>query len=142
MTWNERIKQAREASGIKPSSLAERIGLKAAAITQWENGSTKMITGENLVAACVELKVEPEWVISGTARENCVFQIRDGGAAIADKSSDSGGLAAPTRWEAKSPTEKHLLRIFRDTSDEGRRVIAFIIQIAESKIDRGRSDQS
>lgn len=65
MNWNQRLTQAREAKGIKKSAFAKLVGVSAPAVTDWENGTTKMIEGANLVKVCAALEVSPEWLLHG-----------------------------------------------------------------------------
>jgi phage repressor protein C with HTH and peptisase S24 domain len=65
MTLGERIKSAREEAGLSKSDLARSVGVSASAVTQWENGETRTLEGENLVRAAVALLVDPVWLATG-----------------------------------------------------------------------------
>lgn len=65
MTWHIRLTQAREAKGIKKSALAKLIGVSAPTVTDWENGETKKIEGDNLIKVCAQLEISPEWLLNG-----------------------------------------------------------------------------
>jgi transcriptional regulator with XRE-family HTH domain len=65
MSWQKKIKAARERLGMKKSELADEIGVSPAAITLWEQETegTKNIDGANLVKAAKVLKVTAEWIM-------------------------------------------------------------------------------
>lgn len=65
MSWQKKIKAARERLGIGKSELALMIGVSPSAITQWERESdaTKNIDGANLVAVAKALQVTAEWIM-------------------------------------------------------------------------------
>lgn len=44
--------------------LAQKLGVKAPAVTQWENGKTRL-SGENLLKAAKIFAVNPEWLLTG-----------------------------------------------------------------------------
>src|SRR5471030_980437 len=77
MTWHKRLTQAREARGILKSHLAKMVGVKPSSVTDWENGDTKMLVGENLRRVCVTLEITPDWLLEGTGEMD--LGIRDGG---------------------------------------------------------------
>jgi transcriptional regulator with XRE-family HTH domain len=53
-----RIRQMREALGLTQSELAQRAGVTAAAVSQWENRQTKGLKGSSLIRAAEALGVE------------------------------------------------------------------------------------
>lgn len=61
----KRIKQALKDAGISKSDLARAVGVSPSAVTQWENGDTKVLDGDNLLKAARALSVSPEWLGSG-----------------------------------------------------------------------------
>lgn len=65
MELKDRMAKAISESGVKKSELAARLGISPSAITQWVNGSTTSIDGENLVKAAEVLKVNPTWLATG-----------------------------------------------------------------------------
>jgi transcriptional regulator with XRE-family HTH domain len=79
MSWNERLKEARENAGITKSELAKRAGVSAPTVTDWESGEIKKIDGENLLRVCGVVGVPPEWLIFGSADR----QATDEAAAVA-----------------------------------------------------------
>lgn len=66
MDWHKRLTLAREAKNIKKSAFAKLVGVSAPTVTDWENGDTKMIEGNNLVKVCQVLEVSPDWLLHGT----------------------------------------------------------------------------
>lgn len=65
MELKDRMALALSESGIKKSELAGRLGISPSAVTQWVNGSTASIEGENLVRAAECLNVNPTWLATG-----------------------------------------------------------------------------
>lgn len=63
MNWHTRITQARTAKNLKKSDLAKLIGVSPATITMWESGQTKKIEGQNLLAVCQILDINPGWLM-------------------------------------------------------------------------------
>lgn len=61
----QRIKEAREMAGMKPSALAREVGVSPSAVTQWETGQTKKLDGDNLLKVSKALHVRPEWLQYG-----------------------------------------------------------------------------
>ena len=74
MNWHTRLKDAREAQNIGKSDFARRVGVSPAAVTMWENESTKTIDAANLLRACRVLSVDPEWILDGAGPERRCFQ--------------------------------------------------------------------
>lgn len=66
-TLAERIKAAREAAGIeRPADLAHMIGIKPAAVYQWENGTTKSLKADTLARLSKVTGVSADWIRDGT----------------------------------------------------------------------------
>jgi len=65
MKWFERLRQVREAKGMKKAHLAKAIGVQPPTITEWENGVTVTPSGANVLALCRVLNVTPEWLMEG-----------------------------------------------------------------------------
>lgn len=70
--WAERIQGrliAGKARGLTQTGLARACGISQPSVSQWFNDSakpaTKMILGDNLLAAAAYLGVSPEWIITG-----------------------------------------------------------------------------
>lgn len=61
-TIGERITYARGLKGWKKIQLAHAVGVSAAAVTQWEQGDTKGLKPENLVAVAHALDVLTDWL--------------------------------------------------------------------------------
>lgn len=64
-TWHTRLTQAREAKGIDKSELARRVGVKPPTVTDWESGEIKRIDADNMLNVCLELDVNPLWLMRG-----------------------------------------------------------------------------
>lgn len=64
----DRIRQAREYAGISKAELARRCGISAAAAIQWEDGSTKSLKAESLIAICDATGVNPRWLALGKGK--------------------------------------------------------------------------
>ena len=63
MTTGERIKQARKAAGMTQTELAEKIGVKFAAIHKYENGLVVNLKRETIAALAAALDVSPAWLM-------------------------------------------------------------------------------
>jgi phage repressor protein C with HTH and peptisase S24 domain len=64
-TFTERLNEAFEESGLDKTDLWRACGVSSGAVTQWLDGSTKKLTGKNLLMAARTLKVNPDWLESG-----------------------------------------------------------------------------
>jgi transcriptional regulator with XRE-family HTH domain len=64
-SFDERLKQKREARGLTQTDLAARLGISRQAIHQLENGSSKSMKPANLVAAADILRVDIRWLAIG-----------------------------------------------------------------------------
>lgn len=51
MKWNDRLKEARIASGMSKSQFARAMGVSAPTVTEWENGKIQTLKAENLIKA-------------------------------------------------------------------------------------------
>lgn len=67
MSFGERLRDARKASGLTLEALAERIGSSKAYIWQLENKSNARPSAELLTKLCDVLKVEPTQLLTGEA---------------------------------------------------------------------------
>jgi len=65
MKWYERLKQTREARGLKKSHFAKLIGVAAPTITEWERGDTENPSAKNTLKICEVLHIKPEWLMYG-----------------------------------------------------------------------------
>ncbi|WP_295991679.1 S24 family peptidase [Rugamonas sp.] len=94
MTWHKRLTHARETRGIKKSHFATMVGVKPSSVTDWENGDTKMLAGENLMRVCETLRIAPTWLLEGLGDMDALTGVEDGIAlgampvVIADDSSE------------------------------------------------------
>ena len=65
MSSGERIKEAREDLRISQPELAKRAKVTKSAVSQWENGSTKELKADHLLAVAKALNVSPDWLATG-----------------------------------------------------------------------------
>jgi phage repressor protein C with HTH and peptisase S24 domain len=63
-TWYQRLKDRREALGLKRSEVYRRVGVTNYTVSAWESGKHKP-DGEHLVALCKLLQCSPEWLMTG-----------------------------------------------------------------------------
>lgn len=61
-TIGERITFARELKGWRKNKLANAVNVSPSAVTQWEQGDTKGLKPENLVAVAHALDVLTDWL--------------------------------------------------------------------------------
>ena len=61
---NKRIKELRKSLGLTLEKFGERIGVKKAAVSRWENGDK--IADRMVLAICREFNVNEEWLRNGT----------------------------------------------------------------------------
>ncbi|MFO0647976.1 MAG: helix-turn-helix transcriptional regulator [Polyangiales bacterium] len=80
--WPTAIRQAREAVGLDPSSLADRAGLQTDRLASIEEGASDVTVGE-LIALAQALRLEPAALLQGESR-------REPGARLAFRSRDAG----------------------------------------------------
>lgn len=67
-TMGDRIRQLRQARALSQGQLADRVGVTAGAISQWENGLTKNIRLETFLRLCEELGTIPHYLIFGPGK--------------------------------------------------------------------------
>lgn len=63
--WADRIFRTARDAEISDSAIARACGIKQGSVGGWKNGTTKRITGGNLVAVAALLKVSCTWIITG-----------------------------------------------------------------------------
>jgi DNA-binding transcriptional regulator YiaG len=68
-TMGDRIRLLRQAKALSQSQLAERVGVTAGAISQWESGLTKNIKLETFLRLCEELGTVPHYLIFGPGKQ-------------------------------------------------------------------------
>lgn len=66
-TLAARITKARTDAGLDPSELARRVGVKPAAVYQWESGATKSLKAETAIALADVLGVDIVRLVTGKA---------------------------------------------------------------------------
>lgn len=64
-TWNQRLKEAREALKISQADFARRVGVRQPTVYEWEEGTTKSLKGPNLLKVATALETTPEWLLTG-----------------------------------------------------------------------------
>lgn len=64
-TWNQRVKEAREAAKLSQAEFARRVGVRQPTVFEWEGGETKTLKGPNLLKVASVLGVTPEWLLTG-----------------------------------------------------------------------------
>ena len=62
----ERVKQLREARGIRVVELAKAVGIKQPSLWQIENGVTKTLRGNTLTRLCEELHTTADFLLHGS----------------------------------------------------------------------------
>ena len=90
----DRIKSARLAMGLTQQELADKIGVKRAAVTLWETGATKKIESSNLLAAAKALDVSPEWLSSGKGPRARLPVV--GSIGVATENASAGSVREPS----------------------------------------------
>lgn len=65
MKLQDRIKLAREKAKLTQKELADRVGIRPQAVSQWESGDTKSLRGPSLARAAEALSVSPIWLSDG-----------------------------------------------------------------------------
>lgn len=65
-TVSERIKFARNAAGISQTDLGKACGVSRAAVSQWEAGSTKSPTSENIFLIADATGFNAKWITNGS----------------------------------------------------------------------------
>lgn len=80
---NERIKELRNALGLTLDKFGEKIGVKKAAVSRWENGDN--IADRMILSICREFNVSEEWLRNGNGE---MFAQRDKLQAISEFAAD------------------------------------------------------
>lgn len=80
---NERIKELRNALGLTLDKFGEKIGVKKAAVSRWENGDN--IADRMILSICREFNVSEEWLRNGTGE---MFVQRDKLQVISEFAAD------------------------------------------------------
>ena len=70
---NERIKELRKKLGLTLEKFGERLGVKKAAVSKWENGDN--ITDQMFKSICREFNVNEEWLRNGTGEMTAPFYL-------------------------------------------------------------------
>lgn len=83
MSINERIKEIRKALNLTLDKFGERIGVKKAAVSRWENGDK--IADRMILSICREFNVNEEWLRNGTGE---MFLQRDKLQVISEFAAD------------------------------------------------------
>jgi transcriptional regulator with XRE-family HTH domain len=71
--WKTRLRETREAKGIRKRAFAQLVGVSAPTATDWEkevgDGGIKELAGRNLTKVCEVLGVDPNWLLHGDDRQ-------------------------------------------------------------------------
>lgn len=65
MKWNDRLRKARDAAGVKDTQIAEACGVKPPSVHGWMSGDTVSIEARFLLPACKLLQVSPFYIMFG-----------------------------------------------------------------------------
>jgi transcriptional regulator with XRE-family HTH domain len=132
--WAKRIKELLDAGrsrGLTQSGLAKACGRQQPSLSQWFNDSeskqaTKMIMGDNLLAAAKYLGTTPEWIIYGKASPAVPQEtaLRQEDAALVDRIRETVKLIGVDRLAAmgsgvRRPDPAILERTHRFMSRDG-----------------------
>lgn len=120
----ERIRELRVAAGWSQAELAKKISVTRPTVTQWENGSTKNVRDENLVALARVFGISVDELLTGET----LLAVREG--------KPNYGVGAETK------EEEVLLTKFRHLNPDDRARIQTIIAAldAEASSDVGRGE--
>lgn len=83
-TWNQRLKEAREALKMSQAELARRAGVRQPTVYEWEEGITKSLKGPNLLKVASALETTPEWLLTGKGAKS-----RNTPSVVRDEAADS-----------------------------------------------------
>ena len=64
-TLGERIRTRREELGLRPTDLADAVGVSVSAVLYWETGATKNLKNEHLFTLADKLGVNARWLAIG-----------------------------------------------------------------------------
>lgn len=64
-TWNERLAQAMDARGKIAADLSRVTKKKAASVSDWLSGKTKMMEADNAAVVCSFLRINHDWLFFG-----------------------------------------------------------------------------
>lgn len=65
MSLNDRIKEAIEGTGLKPSEIARAAGVSRGAVTQWTNGLTRSLKAETAAKLEIATGYRASWLVTG-----------------------------------------------------------------------------
>lgn len=64
-TWNKRLKDAFDESGLKAIQLAATVKVSSATVSDWMSGEIKKIEGDRMLKVCDALNILPKWLMFG-----------------------------------------------------------------------------
>lgn len=67
--WNDRLFKELEQTRLRPSELAQRARVTAAAVSQWKSLKTQSLDMETLIRVCKVLRLRPEWLVTGKGQK-------------------------------------------------------------------------
>ena len=76
-TLANRIKKLRTEKKLTQAELGNLIGVHKSSVSQWENGLTKKMDGENLVRTAKALGVTPEWLSTGKGEKQIMQTLHE-----------------------------------------------------------------
>lgn len=114
-----RIRAACRAVGLSQQALADRLGIRRAAVTQWESALGTLPSTINLIQAAVETCVSFDWLATG--RGSMRLEAPE-------------GTAFSVECIAQSFEEEHLLALYRRCNAKQRE--ALIVFLAATTSDR------
>lgn len=125
--WKIRLKQAREAKGLKKTAFAAAMGVAPATVTDWEksveDGGIKEVTGPNLTKMCEVLDITAQWLLN----------------AAGEKPASSPELAQkPQPKTLRGPDEAYLIATFRAFPPKERKIVLSDIRDRAEAIERQR----
>lgn len=114
-----RIRSARRTAGLSQQALADRIGIRRAAVTQWESPEGTLPSTINLMQTAIETRVSFEWLATGRG---------------AMRIEAPEGSAFSIECVAQSLEEEHLLALYRRCNAKQREaMIAFLAATASDR---------
>lgn len=118
-TLQNRIAEALRRAKLKPIDLARQVGVTRGTVSQWVNGPTKTIEGDNLMRAARALNEDPHWLATGERKQM----------------PTAFGVAEPATIYAGN--EHQLLQKFRGLSEDDKlRAMAIIDALAKTTTTR------
>lgn len=113
MSIAQRIKQARETSGLSKSALARRLGVHPSTCIQWESPGGTSPSMKHLVEVAKILDVNLEWL--GTGRGDMRYR-------------EGVGESRPNYGEHMNADERRLLEAYRALSEKRKKALLELLK--------------